>query len=70
MPNKTGIPIITKERFGPIGVELRVIRSSGNPIDIQSGHSLFADAVMCCIQDSLKWKEQRDKCQIQGLTLE
>ena len=41
--SKAGIPIITKTKFGAIGVELRATRSTGNPIAIHTGQSLFTN---------------------------
>jgi hypothetical protein len=41
IPSKTGIPIITKAKSGPMGVELRATKSSGNPIAIHTGQNFF-----------------------------
>jgi hypothetical protein len=41
IPSKVGRPIITKRKFGAMGVELRATKSSGNPIEAQTGQSFF-----------------------------
>ena len=41
MPSKTGIPIRTKMKFGAMGVDSIETKSSGNPIAIHTGQSVF-----------------------------